>query len=236
LPLLQGPQCRRVLDEQREGRHLSSPDDAWGIVLAAGSGSRLGEMKQFLKVGGSRLVDHSVRVTASVCQEVVLVLPSGYSWQGERVSRIVAGGETRIDSARRGLDAVPSSARIVLIHDAAHPLASKRLLDSLIRAVQQSDVDAVLPALPTKDTVMRVRGDVIFETIPREGLVWVQMPYVFKTNVLRAAHAHGGEATDESVLVQRLGARIKTIPGEAGNIHVATRDDLAIVARLLHAP
>jgi 2-C-methyl-D-erythritol 4-phosphate cytidylyltransferase len=189
-----------------------------------------------LSVGGSRLVDIAVRVTASVCREVVLVLPSGYSWHGRPVSKVVAGGETRLESARRGLDAVPSSAQIVMVHDAAHPLASKRLLDSLIRAVQQSDVDAVLPALPTKDTVMRIRGDVIVETIPREGLLWVQMPYVFKTNVLRAAHAHGGEATDESVLVQRLGARIKTIPGEASNIHVATREDLAIVARLLHGP
>jgi 2-C-methyl-D-erythritol 4-phosphate cytidylyltransferase len=234
---LQGSRGHRLLaDERQEGRHLSSPHAAWGIVLAAGSGSRLGAKKQFLKVGGSRLVDLSVRVTASVCREVVLVLPSGYSWQGEPVTRVVAGGKTRIDSARRGLDAVPSSAQIVLIHDAAHPLASKRLLDSLIRAVQQSEVDAVLPALPTKDTVMRVQDDDVVEIVPREGLVWVQMPYAFKTDVLRAAHARGGEATDESVLVQRLGARIKTIPGEASNIHVATRDDLAIVARLLHAP
>ena len=184
-------------------------------------------------MGGSRLVDISVRVTASVCQEVVLVLPSGYSWQGEPVTRVVVGGETRIDSARRGLDAVPTSAQVVLVHDAAHPLASKRLLDSLIRAVEQPSVDAALPALPTKDTVMRTRDDEVVETVPRKGLVWVQMPYAFKANVLRAAHSHGGQAADESVLVQRLGARIKTIPGEASNIHVATREDLAIVARLL---
>jgi 2-C-methyl-D-erythritol 4-phosphate cytidylyltransferase len=181
------------------------------------------------------MVDLAVEIMASFCHGVVLVLPSGVSWDGYPVATVVSGGEKRTDSTRRGLDAVPASAQIVLTHDAVHPLASKNIFVSLIEAIQEGGVDAVLPAIPTTDTVMRMRHDEVVETVPRDGLVWVQMPYAFKADALRAAHQRGGEAQDDSVLVQRLGGRIKTVPGEPSNIHVTTRDELAMVRRLIQA-
>lgn len=212
---------------------LRSRDGIWGIVLAAGAGSRLGARKQFLRIGESRLVDLSVRATASVCEGLVLVLPKSSSWNGEPVTAVVDGGKTRLESARRGLEAVPSSTRIVVIHDAAHPLASERLFESLIEAVEVRGVDAALPVFPTSDTIMRTRRDQITETIPRDGLVTVQVPQAFKADVLRAAHERGGEASDDGVLVQQFGARIRTVPGEACNIHITTMDDLTMAAQLL---
>jgi 2-C-methyl-D-erythritol 4-phosphate cytidylyltransferase len=208
----------------------------WGIVLAAGTGERFGERKQFLRVAGTRPVDLAVRATTCACDATVLVLPRGTSWEGEPVAEVVEGGNTRIESARRGLAAVPSSAEIVVIHDAAHPLASRRLFETVIAAVRGADIDAAFPVAPINDTVMRLRGNVVVETIPREGLVTVQTPQAFKAKVLRAAHERGGAASDDSVLVQRLGASINTVPGESTNIHIATEGDLAIVARLLQAP
>jgi 2-C-methyl-D-erythritol 4-phosphate cytidylyltransferase len=162
-----------------------------------------------------------------------LVLPRATLWEGEPVAEVVVGGETRIESARRGLEAVPKSAEIVVVHDAAHPLASSGLFEAVIGAVREAEVDAALPVVPTTDTTMRVQRGQVVETLSREGLVSVQTPQAFRASVLRAAHERGGNASDDSVLVQRLGARIRTVPGEAVNIHITTEDDLAIVARLL---
>jgi 2-C-methyl-D-erythritol 4-phosphate cytidylyltransferase len=152
------------------------------------------------------------------------------------VSEVVEGCESRIESSRRGLEAVPSTAEIVVIHDAAHPLASQSIFESVIAAVRKAEIDAAFPVLSTKDTVMRVRQDRVTETVLREGLVTVQTPHAYKAKVLRAAHERGGSASDDGVLVQRLGARIKPVPGESINIHIATKQDLAIVARLLQPP
>jgi len=117
---------------------------------------------------------------------------------------------------------------LILVHDAAHPLAPTSLLESLIEAVREEGVDAALPVLPTRDTVMRVEGDRVVATIPRGGLVTVQTPQAFRAHVLRAAHELGGDASDDSVLVQRMGAGIKLVAGDPRNIHIATREDLAI--------
>jgi 2-C-methyl-D-erythritol 4-phosphate cytidylyltransferase len=229
---------RNWLVEQLNGRRavLSVRTGIWGIVLAAGTGSRFGERKQFLRVADTRPVDLAVRATASACEGLVLVLPRGFFWQGEPVAEVVVGGETRIESARRGLEVVPPSAEIVVIHDAAHPLASQSIFESVIAAVREEGIDAAFPVIATKDTVMRVRQDQVVETVLREGLVTVQTPQAYKARVLRAAHERGREASDDSVLVQGLGAVIKPVPGESINIHITTEDDLAMVGRLLQAP
>jgi 2-C-methyl-D-erythritol 4-phosphate cytidylyltransferase len=212
-----------------------SGKDIWGLVLAAGSGSRFGDRKQFLSVAGQRLVDLSLQATSSVCEGVVLVLPQGCPWDGEPVSAVTGGGETRIESARRGLEKIPFHARIILIHDAAHPLASPALFQALLEALRDESVDAAFPVLPTVDTVVRLRDGDVVETIPRYGLVTVQTPQGFKADVLRAIHRHGGDAADESVLAQRVGAKIRTVPGEIGNIHVTSEEDLSTITHLLGA-
>ena len=111
-------------------------DGVWCIVVAAGSGRRFGAPKQFERIGDERVVDRSVRIAASVCDGVVLVLPSAAASEAvEHATVTVAGGATRSESVRRGLDRVPPDA-IVLVHDAARPLASPELFERIIAAVQ----------------------------------------------------------------------------------------------------
>src|SRR5262245_49893386 len=95
-----------------------------GIVVAAGSGSRFGTPKQFATLRGSRLVDIAVDAAARACDEVVVVLPPGTDWDGAPVAAAVPGGAQRSHSVRSGLDAVSPDAEIVVVHDAARPLAS----------------------------------------------------------------------------------------------------------------
>jgi 2-C-methyl-D-erythritol 4-phosphate cytidylyltransferase len=207
--------------------------EVWGVVLAAGTGSRFGGRKQFLMLGDRRLVDHAVSTTVSVSSGVVLVLPRGVEWEGPPVTTLAIGDATRIGSARSGLRKVPSSAGIILIHDAAHPLASKTLFASLIDAMREPGVDAAIPVIPATDTIMRARHGRVVDAIPRDGLVSVQTPQAFKAEVLRAAHRHGGQASDDSVLVQEYGATIKVVEGDPRNIHVTTATELRLAERLL---
>jgi 2-C-methyl-D-erythritol 4-phosphate cytidylyltransferase len=206
--------------------------ESWGIVLAAGTGERFGDLKQFRRLGDTRLVDHSIRTAAAACDAVVLVLPLGVEWDGDPVAAVVPGGPTRITSARAGLAAVPSSAGIVVVHDAAHPLASVTLFERVIDAVRQG-ADAAVPAVPTRDTIMRFSEGRVMETVDREGLVIVQTPQAFRPDLLRLAHASSMEGQDDSVLVARCGSEISVVPGDPRNIHVTTREELELAARLL---
>jgi 2-C-methyl-D-erythritol 4-phosphate cytidylyltransferase len=201
----------------------------WGIVVAGGAGSRFGTAKQFASIGGARLVDRAAENTAAACDEVVVVLPDGFVWDGPPVSAAVVGGASRSASVRAGLAAVSSSATIVVVHDAARPLASRDLFTAVINAVR-SGADAAVPALPVRDTVKRVDGDHVLETIARDGLVAVQTPQAFRADALRAAHERGRDATDDAALIEDSGGRVVIVPGEPANLKVTTPADLAIAA------
>ena len=99
----------------------------WGLLVAAGDGSRFGGRKQFAEVHGVTLADRVVPRLRTVCDGIVVVLPAGVVWEGDRVDEVVAGGRTRAASVRAGLHRVPETAGIVVVHDPAHPLAPLRL-------------------------------------------------------------------------------------------------------------
>lgn len=201
----------------------------WGIVVAGGTGSRFGTAKQFESIAGARLVDRAVDAAASACDEVVVVVPDGFAWDGAPVTAAVAGGASRSASVRAGLAAVPTSASIVVVHDAARPLASSSLFDAVISAVV-SGADAAVPALPVPDTVKRIDGDRVVETVARDGLVAVQTPQAFRADALRAAHASGADATDDAALIEADGGRVVIVPGEPANLKVTTPADLLAAA------
>ena len=208
--------------------------DTWGIVVAGGTGSRFGVPKQFEIVAGARLVDRAVDAVTAVCDEVVVVLPAGIAWDGRPVAATVPGGSSRSASVRAGLDAVASSAAVVVVHDAARPLALPALFEAVIGAVR-AGADAAVPGLAIPDTVKRVDDDHVVETIARDGLRAVQTPQAFRTDVLRAAHTTGGEATDDAALVEAAGGRVVIVPGDPRNLKVTTPADLALAAALLTA-
>ena len=203
-----------------------------GIVVAAGSGARFGVPKQFEMVAGSRLVDRAVEAAGLACDEVVVVLPAGVAWDGRPAAAAVPGGSTRSASVRAGLDAVAPSAAVVVVHDAARPLAPPPLFDAVIGAVR-AGADAAVPGLPISDTVKRVDQEHVVETISRDALVMVQTPQAFRADALRAAHDADGDATDDAALVEAVGGEVVVVPGDARNLKITTPEDLVIAAALL---
>jgi 2-C-methyl-D-erythritol 4-phosphate cytidylyltransferase len=204
----------------------------WGIVVAAGSGSRFGVPKQFETLAGARLVDRAVEAVAAACDDVVLVLPAGVAWDGPPVAATLPGGSTRSASVRAGLDAVPRSAAVAVVHDAARPLAPPALFEAVVDAVR-AGADAAVPGLPIPDTVKRIDGERVVETISRDALVTVQTPQAFRADALRAAHTADGEASDDAALVEAAGGRVVVVPGDPRNLKVTTPADLVVAAALL---
>jgi 2-C-methyl-D-erythritol 4-phosphate cytidylyltransferase len=204
------------------------------IVVAGGRGDRFGAPKQFSDVGGARLVDHAVAAAAAVCDEVVVVLPSGVAWDGDPVQAVVAGGSTRSESVRAGLVAVDADTEIVVVHDAARPLATAELFALVVDAVR-AGADAAVPGLEVSDTLKRVDGERVIDTVARDHLVTVQTPQAFRASVLRDAHTQSGEATDDAALVEARGGTVVVVPGDPRNLKVTTVADLVLASTLLGA-
>lgn len=204
-------------------------DEVWTIVVAAGAGRRFGSAKQFAPLAGRRVLDHSVAAAASVSDGVVIVAPPGtpLDVDAERVVAVVAGGETRSASVRCGLGAVPEDAGVVVVHDAARPLAAQELFERTIAAVR-GGADAAVPVVAVTDSLRRVGVG----PVEREGLVAVQTPQAFRAGRLRAAHASEPEATDDATVVEAAGGSIELVDGDRWNIKITTPDDLVIAAAL----
>jgi 2-C-methyl-D-erythritol 4-phosphate cytidylyltransferase len=203
--------------------------DVWTVVVAAGSGTRFGSAKQFELIGSERVVDRACDVARRCSAGIVVVLPSAADaerWAADHGDAVVVGGASRAESVRAGLQAVPASAGVVCVHDAARPLASAELFARAIAAVR-SGADGAIPAVAVTDTIKVVDGDgVVIATPDRSTLVAVQTPQAFGAAALRAAHAAGGDDTDDAAAVERHGGRVVTVPGEPWNRKITDRDDL----------
>ncbi|MGA2295762.1 MAG: 2-C-methyl-D-erythritol 2,4-cyclodiphosphate synthase [Acidimicrobiales bacterium] len=198
------------------------------VVVAGGRGTRFGGPKQFARLDDETVAARSVRHARSVASLVVLVAPEGYDGNGEGADVVVTGGPSRAASVRAGL-AFCGDAEIVVVHDAARPLATDALFVSVVEAVRDG-ADAAVPGLPITDTVKNVEGSgatsLIRATVARDGLVTVQTPQAFRRELLVEAHASAPEATDDAALVEALGARVVVIPGEVANIKITQPGDL----------
>lgn len=201
-------------------------------MLAAGSGTRFGGAKQFGTLGGRSLVDHVVTTAASVCESVVVVLPEGTPWKGQPVAAAVAGGPTRAASVRSGLAAIPEDVAIVVVHDAAHPLASPALFEAVIARVCEG-ADGAVPVLPATETIARVDEGRLVSTQSARGHHIMQTPHAFRAACLRTAHAAQPEASDDASLLVARGHTVVTVPGDPRNIHISTPKELALAAQLL---
>ena len=202
------------------------------IVVAAGEGARFGGPKQLRPLGDRRIVDHAVDAARATCDTVVLVVPAGATWSVEGVAS-VTGGATRSASVRAGLAALPPEMEIVVVHDAARPLAGAVLFERVIAAVD-AGADGAAPGIGVADTVKRVDADgVVVATLPREELVAAQTPQAFRAEVLRAAHAGAPEDTDDAAVVERAGGRVVVVEGASDNFKITAPDDLERAAAVL---
>ena len=147
---------------------------------------------------------------------------------------VVAGGSTRAASVRAGLNAVPADAEVVVVHDAARPLAGADLFRAVVEALVPG-VDAAVPGLRVAETVKRVVDGRVVSTLDRSELVTVQTPQAFRAGGLRSAHRTEGEATDDAALVEAAGGTVVVVPGDPRNIKLTEPSDLVVLEALLRA-
>jgi 2-C-methyl-D-erythritol 4-phosphate cytidylyltransferase len=214
--------------------------ETWAIIVGAGAGDRLGadRPKAFVRFRGRTLLAASLAVFDDHpgIDGIVCVVPAGYEDRAtlvvddllaDKVSAAVAGAATRAGSVSEGLVAVPESAAYVLVHDAARPLVTSGVIDRVLAGLA-TGAEAVIPGVPLADTVKRVEGGRVIETLRRDELVAVQTPQGFPRAVLAEALAAEFEgATDCASLVERLGRAVTVVEGDPGNFKITTPEDLA---------
>jgi 2-C-methyl-D-erythritol 4-phosphate cytidylyltransferase len=209
----------------------------WVVVVAAGDGSRFGGRKQFAEINGRPVVAICIEAARSVAAGLVLVVPPAVGREDlpaipGGIDAVVTGGATRSDSVGAGLRSVPGAAEVVVVHDAARPLASPGLFKTVVNAVLEG-ADAAIPGLAISDTLKRVEGDLVLSTVERDGLVTVQTPQAFRAGLLREAHSKGAAATDDAALVEALGATVRIVPGESSNLKLTSPGDLRLLESLM---
>ncbi len=215
----------------------------WAVLAAAGRGERLGDdrPKAFARLGDLPLVAEPLRRLddSDWIDGIVVAAPPGWEEPcivlaeelgAGKVSAVVTGGETRAASVRAALAEVPEDAAVVLVHDAARPLVSDDVIGRVLAPLSDG-YDGAVPVVPVSDTVKRVRGDEVVETVEREGLVLSQTPQAFLAAALRRAAA--GDGTDCASLVEAQGGRIKAVEGDPRLLKVTSPEDLELVASWL---
>jgi 2-C-methyl-D-erythritol 4-phosphate cytidylyltransferase len=227
------------------------------VVLGGGTGTRFGAAlpKQLLTLSGKTLIEHCVAAFAGVpgaggapaIDEILLVMPPDYHDEAKRlvgaqVGAIIAGGVTRPDSVRNALAHIGArydrAETGVLIHDAARPLVSRRIIADCLAALAEHD--AIGTAVPTSDTILAVEGGVIAHVPPRETLYRAQTPQCFRLETIARAHALAAadpafQPTDDCGVVLRYlpGTPVHIVPGSETNLKVTYPSDLAIAEALL---
>ncbi len=218
----------------------------WAVLAAGGSGERLGadRPKAFVRLGERVLLAESLeRLDASEwIDAIVVAAPPGWEEPAillaeelgcSKVSACVAGGPSRAESVRLGLAEVPDEAAVVVVHDAARPFVEDEVIARVLGALNEG-WDGAVPVLPVADTVKRVDGERVVETLDRTELRLVQTPQAFVASVLRDAFAGDvSDASDCASLVEARGGRVKAVPGDPKLVKVTDASDLARVAALL---
>lgn len=223
------------------------------IVPAAGRGERLGAgiPKAFRELAGRALLEYAVGALlgSRAVDLVVVVVPAERCDQARGLLGpsvlVVAGGDTRRQSVRRALAALPADVTAVLVHDAARPLASSELVRVVVAAVV-AGAAAVVPVLPLADTVKEVDpSGRVTATLDRGRLRTVQTPQGFTREVLVRAHAAAGSdehvegadtagaATDDAALVERLGVPVSVVAGDPMAFKITNPFDFALADLLI---
>ena len=208
------------------------------IILAAGSGSRFGEKKQFKKLNGNPIWTYSLNtfIDSNCFQEFILVASRDslnvlkdseefYKFSKTINIKLVCGGESRQDSVNSGLKSVDKNNDIVCIHDAARPFVNQKHIKVVIEAC--SEFDGSILAIPATDTTKLIQDDIVQKTIDRKSIWMAQTPQVFhKDKLLYAMELHSNlKVTDESTFMELAGFKIKIIEGNSSNLKITRKMD-----------
>jgi 2-C-methyl-D-erythritol 4-phosphate cytidylyltransferase len=220
----------------------------WAVLAAAGRGERLGSdrPKAFARLGGRPLLAESLERLEGSAWIDFIVIAAPAEWEepaillaeelgAGKVSSVVTGGASRSESVREALAEVADDAAVVLVHDAARPLLPEEVIERVLTPLSEG-WDGVVPGLPVSDTVKRVEGDRVVETLPRGELVAVQTPQAFIASVLReAVSGDVSAASDCASLVEARGGRVRVVEGDHRLVKVTSAEDLVRVDLLINA-
>lgn len=220
------------------------------VVVAAGLGTRLGadKPKAFVELGGKPLLWHALKNLHQIdaLEQVIVAVPAGYESEANTIMNsalaglgvivnAVSGGDTRQQSIANALEFIDPEIEIVLVHDAARALAPNTLFNRVAAEVRRSGL-GVVPVLKIADTVKRIDGEVVRETIDRNVLRIAQTPQGFKATDLLAAYASAKtEFTDDAALVQAHGIQVDAIEGDEVAFKITTAQDLVAAQLRLDA-
>ena len=229
----------------RPARKLLKLQRCGAVIVAAGSASRMkGIDKIMTDLGGMPVIARTVKAfqDCDCISEVVIVtredlIPAvtAACLGMEKVTAVVAGGDSRQESVNNGLNALSDKVKLAAIQDGARPFATWQMIDRVVRAA--NTYGAAAPAIPVKDTIKVVNGGVVTGTPERKTLNAVQTPQVFDKDLLRAAlkkaKEDGAEVTDDCSAVERMGMSVKIVEGDERNIKITTPMDLKIAMLIL---
>lgn len=215
------------------------------VIVAAGNASRMGGIdKVMAELNGEPIIVRTVRAfqNSDAIREIVIVTrpdlikPINSRCRSfDKVRAVVAGGSSRQESVRLGLNALSEQVQLAAIQDGARPLITQAVIDRTVRAAHT--YSAAAPAVPVKDTIKVVKGGVVIATPDRAALQAVQTPQVFDLDLLRGAlknaEQNGEAVTDDCSAVELLGMSVKIVEGDERNIKVTTPMDLKIAQLLL---
>ena len=206
------------------------------VITAGGSGQRFGELKQFKKLNGQPLYEYSLKtfIDVSLFGEIILVVPVENQKTIEQqvkkkyrsLVKVIVGGMNRQDSVKNGVMNSSSKTDLVVIHDAARPFITKKLIKDCILACSNSD--GAIIALQPFDTIKYSKINVVEKTIDREKVWMAQTPQAFiKEKILEAYNNKLNELimTDESSMMESMGYKIKIVRGSEDNFKITTDDD-----------
>lgn len=223
------------------------------VISAAGRGTRMGwdRNKLMMELEGTTILERTLQVmkqSGRIDRYVVVVrnedhdevrdriLPRVFGREAGEVI-LVEGGESREESTRNGLDAVPGECGVVLTHDGARPFAECEIVGRVLDRLAEGDVEGVICAVPVKDTIKVASRGLVEMTPVRSTLFAVQTPQAFRVDVLRRAYEKAMRervaVTDDSQIVEIFGGKIAVVEGSYRNIKITTAEDLLMGELLL---
>ena len=220
------------------------------VIVAAGTGSRMnmGINKQFIKLKGKEIIAYTIEkfYNNSNIEDIVVVVKEDEAefFDKEIIEKynfknikIAYGGKERQDSVYNGLKLLDKKCDIVLIHDGARPFVSDKIIDNSIEKVKEHK--AIVVGVPVKDTIKVIDNDKNIVDTPNRSVLWaVQTPQTFSYKILIDAYEDafksGFYGTDDAMLVERIGYKVKMIEGSYNNIKITTQEDLNVSSQLLN--
>ena len=198
------------------------------IIAAAGMGTRFSQdkkiLKQFIKINEKRILDYSIDIFSKFCEEIIVVLPKNFTLSDSRVA-VVEGGATRRDSVYNGL--LAAAGGVVLIHDAARPFVTEKVIENVISAVKK--YGAAIPVVPAKETIKIIENNFITKTITRSSAFLAQTPQGFNRELILDCFnktLHIQNFTDDASVAEACGVRVYCAAGDVDNIKITYQRDL----------